>query len=138
MMQANLGDMMLVLPSDQPIYAMGEFDRVTMANGTEPFSIHLRRGQNDVLPLRFEPISITGVSWIANGDIVSGSPPAGFAGGALTWSSGAPPEGSVYVLTGRRYPEYFCYLTLPHDRPQHQGAALPRRIVLRRFDLLGA
>lgn len=138
MAQLDLGDVMLVIPSDQPIYDLGENDRVTMTDRTEPFSLHLVRGVSDVLPLRFNPTTISSVTWIAEGNIVLGAPPGNFFDGQLAWSSGAPPNNQAYVLTGRRNPEYFCYLSLPLDRPHHQGAPLPRRVILRRFDLFGA
>ena len=34
-------------------------------------------------------------------------------------------------------PEYYCFQEIPIDRPEHSGAALPRRVALRRFDLFG-
>jgi len=40
-------------------------------------------------------------------------------------------------LTGRRRQEYFVYAEMPFDRPIHYGLTLPRRVVIRRFDLYG-
>ena len=43
----------------------------------------------------------------------------------------------MYSMTGRRLPEYICYHDFPQDRAHHSGARLPRKVVLRKFDLLG-
>jgi hypothetical protein len=56
----------------------------------------------------------------------------------LQWpTSGGPPAGTQYTLNGTRYREYFVYDDLPQTRNMHQGMPLPRRVVLRRFDLFG-
>lgn len=39
-------DMMLSIPSDSPLYGMGQFDRVEAGNRTEPFSVSFVRGLN--------------------------------------------------------------------------------------------
>lgn len=136
MASLDLGDVMLVLPSDQSIYALGDFDRVTLTDRTEPFSINVIAGVNS---LRFTPISVDRVTWIGSrGELVEGDLPCSYEDGNLVWSSSPPPVGVTYSVTGRRNPEYFCWLSLPLDRPHHHGAALPRRILLRRFDLFGA
>ncbi|WP_103972895.1 hypothetical protein [Methylovulum psychrotolerans] len=44
---------------------------------------------------------------------------------------------STDTLTGRRYPEYYCYQDQPVDRPHQFGASLPRRVALKRYGLLG-
>ncbi len=132
----DAGDIMLVIPSDQPVYAIGELDRVVMADRTEPFSLTRLRGTSDFIG--FAPSQITAVTWIWDGELMSGAIPSVASDGSLSWASGAPPDGVVYALSGRRHPEYFCYLTLPTDRPIHGGEPLPRRVVLRRFDLFGS
>ncbi|MCK7579808.1 MAG: hypothetical protein MZV65_31715 [Chromatiales bacterium] len=43
----------------------------------------------------------------------------------------------TYTLAGRAYPEYFCYGDFPQDRAHHHGEPLPRKVVLRKFDLFG-
>ena len=62
----DAGDVMLVIPSDQPIYQIGEFDRVVMTDRTEPFSLNLIAGVN--AKLRFTPTTIDQVAWIAEDD----------------------------------------------------------------------
>ena len=147
----DAGDVMLVIPSDQPIYQIGEYDRVLMTDRTEPYSFNLITGSN---ALRFDPVSIDTLTWLnEDGDLVQGTPPDGWAAGVFTWDAPepdpedpeaevsepvTPPPGVTVAISGRRHPEYFCYLTLALDRPHHSGEPLPRRVLLRRFDLFGA
>ena len=49
-------DMLLSIPSDSALYAIGQYDRVEALNRTEPFSINFVRGLND--PPKFTIISI--------------------------------------------------------------------------------
>lgn len=134
----DAGDVMLVIPSDQAIYQIGEFDRVLMTDRSEPFSLNLIAGVN--AKLRFTPTTIDQVAWLdAEGEIVEGNPPDYNDAGMLVWAGeDGPPAGVTFSVTGRRHPEYFCYLTLALDRPHHSGEPLPRRVLLRRFDLFGA
>lgn len=133
----DTGDVMLVIPSDVEVYAIGEFDRVILTDRTEPFSLNVVAGVND--QLRWTPSAIDAVSWIgADGVMVDGPAPDDWDDDAPVWEAGGPAHGTTYAITGRRNPEYYCWLTLPLDRPHHGGAALPRRVVLRRFDLYGA
>jgi hypothetical protein len=87
-------------------------------------------------------VSIDRITWLdEEGDLVDGTLPRSWANGVLTWpplAAKTPPAGVTVAITGRRHPEYFCWLTLTLDRPHHSGAPLPRRVVLRRFDLFGA
>lgn len=129
----DAGDVMLVLPSDQSVYALGELDRVILTDRTEPFSMNLIAGTNS---LRCLPVAVDRVTWIENGALVSGDLPCHYEDGQLQWSGAAPPGN--FAVTGRRHPEYFCWQTLPLDRPHHHGEALPRRVILRRFDLFGS
>lgn len=134
----DAGDVMLVIPSDQPLYAIGEYDRVVMVDRTEPFSLNLIAGVN--ARLRFTPTAIDRVLWLdEQQSLVEGNPPDYNDDGLLAWDAGqGPPAGVTFSITGRRHPEYFCWLTLALDRPHHSGEPLPRRVVLRRFDLFGA
>lgn len=131
----DAGDVMLSLPSDSPLYDMGQFDRVLMLNRTEPFSINMIRGMNDII--RFPVVSVDRVFWIVGGAIVEGALPTVLPNGVLDWGASAPPMATNYSLTGRRVPEYFVYQDLPMDRPHHAGMRLPRKVVIRRFDLYG-
>lgn len=129
-------DMMLSIPSDSPLYAIGEFDRVMALHRSEPFSINLVRGLSDTL--RLPVVSVERCYWLdANDAVREASLPTVAANGTISWAGAAPPAGTTYSLTGRRRPEYFCYLEIPTDRPMHHGEPLPRRVVLRRFDLFG-
>lgn len=131
----DAGDAMVVLPYDQPIYAMGEFDRLSFTQKTEAFSMVVVAGIHN--RLRFEPKSIERVFWLVDDQPVDGAIPAFDVDGNLTWNSGEePPAGAVYSVSGRRYPEYYCYLALPWDRPNARGQPLPRKILVRRLDLL--
>ena len=131
----DAGDIMLSIPSDSPLYGIGQFDRVVALNRSEPFSLNLVRGQNDLI--RFRPLSIERVFWLV-GDVPTDAGPVELLpDGRLQWGGAAPPMGATYSVTGRRTPEYFCYQELPADRPMHYGAPLPRRVTLRRFDLFG-
>lgn len=134
--QWDAGDLMLSIPSDSPLYAMGPCDRVAALNRTEPFSINLMHGINTAI--RFAVTAIDSVTWLdSNDELVNGEIPDISGSGELVWGSSPPPAKTTFALTGRRIPEYFCYQDLPLDRPHHAGAALPRRVQLRRFDLFG-
>lgn len=129
-------DVMLSIPSNSPLYGIGQFDRVEALNRTEPFSINFVRGLNDAI--RFRVVSLERAFYLdANEQIVECPLPTVNPDGSLTWGAGAPPPQATFSLTGRRHPDYFCYLEIPTDRPMHFGEKLPRRVVLRRFDLFG-
>jgi hypothetical protein len=130
------GDVVLTLPSDSPAYDMGERDRVVFLQSTTPFSV--TRTRTGAEKLDFPVATVEAVLWLdGNGLRVDGGLPAVAADGSLTWASGAPPAQTQYSITGRRRPEYFCWGDFPQDRAHHGGRTLPRRVVLRRFDLFG-
>lgn len=132
----DAGDIMLSIPSDSPLYAIGQFDRVMAINRSEPFSLNLVRGNNDLI--RFPILSVERVFWLdPTGQAVDADSVSLLPDGRLQWGAVAPPVGITYSVTGRRTPEYFCYQELPADRPMHFGEPLPRRVTLRRFDLFG-
>jgi hypothetical protein len=135
--QYNAGDVLLSIPSSSPLYAIGPFDRVVLSDRSEPFSDALVPGHNT--RLRAPVLSIDKVLWKDEaGALVDGPIPSiGMDGLSLEWGGDGPPEGVAVSITGRRMQEFFCYQDQPFDRPHHGGAALPRRIVLRRFDLFG-
>jgi hypothetical protein len=131
------GDSVVSIPESSPLYEMGQFDRVTLLNAAEQFSLPLVRGApTDRLIGRVEKISR--VFWLdAQKHIVEGGIPQVQANGTLAWDAGAPPAGTQYTISGSRYPEFFCFGAFPSNRNEHQGARLPKRVVLRRFDLWG-
>ena len=133
--QWESGDMMLTIGSDSPLYRMGERDRVTQLNGDDPFSINLRRGYNDKLPWQLK--SVERVFWLAGGALVEGGIPTQQPDGTLAFADGAPPAGTAYSVTGKKYSEYFVFQDFATDRGHHFGAKLPIKVQLRRFDLFG-
>ena len=130
------GDIMLSIPSDSPLYQIGQYDRAMSTNRSEPLSINMTRGQNDIM--RTPVLSIDRAFWLDSANVIqeSGAPTVG-VDGILVWNTNAPPVGTTYSLTGRRRQEYFVYAEMPFDRPIHYGLTLPRRVVIRRFDLYG-
>ena len=128
-------DIMLSIPSDSPLYAMGQFDRVAALHRSEPFSLNLIRGLND--EVKFPVLSVERAFYLEGDQIRDLALPTVNPDGTMNWDGGLPPAGVTYSLSGRRTPEYFCYQELPTDRPLHFGERLPRRVALRRFDLFG-
>lgn len=128
------GDIMLSIPSNSPLYDLGEFDRVVALNRSEPFSLNMIRGSEVARPL---VLGVDRVFWLDESlNIQEGVIPK-VKDGAIVWGEGAPPAGKTYSITGRRREEFFVFRDIPVDRPLHQGVKLPRRVVLRRFDLYG-
>ena len=130
------GDVMVSIPSDSPLYEIKGYDRVTMINRTEPFSMSVITGVND--SFKFHVTQVDSVQWINSGGTLENGFLPNIIDGALSWDIGtAPNDGGQYTLSGRRHPEYFCYQDQPLDRPHQFGEPLPRRIVLKRFDTFG-
>lgn len=136
------GDVVVTLPSDSPIYGLADGDRVLFTNSTVGFSQIFRRGVDDD-PLPFAVHSIERVFWLdPDGEMtIDGGIPIADADGHLRWASAtpiAPPPGQQYSMIGRKNTEYFVALSsLVQDRAHHQGAKLPRKCVLRPWDLYG-
>lgn len=134
------GDIVVTLPSDMPIYDIAQFDRVTMLNSSDRFSQPLTRGAPSER-LLFQPESISRVYWLNSATkepVEATQLPTVSPAGVLTWPAvGSPPLGTTYSITGMRRSEYFCFGELPSNRNMHSGAALPRKVVLRRWDLFG-
>ena len=130
------GDVVITIPSASPLWNIGETDKVAFTDSSQPFSSVLMGGV-DVLP--FEASSISGVVWldpITQLPVTGGVPTQG-ASGQLTWAAGAPPTGTQYTISGRRTPLYYCFKEMAQDRAHSAGLPLPRRVVLRMFDLFG-
>lgn len=130
------GDAMVTVGSDSPMYSAGRFDRVMFMNARDTFSQPLVHDGADRLYL---PVaSIRRCFWLDAGNaIVEGGIPMVRADGALAWTAGEPPAGMPYVLSGTRYNEFFIFNSLPNSRNEHQGVALPKRMQMRKLDLLG-
>lgn len=133
------GDVVLTLPSDSPIYAAGQFDRIVLMDSSVPFTTNLiRGGQGETL--KTPCLTIDRVFWItAQNALVEGGIPTLQTDGTLYWPdpASAPPAGMTYSISGRARPEYYVYMELPSDRAHHGGAALPRKVAARKFDLFG-
>jgi hypothetical protein len=126
------GDQVVTLPSDSQAYAMGQFDRLAMMQSSTPFSVILRPSDK----LREPVIAVDTATWFVGDTLVSAEPPIVY-NESLIWGAVAPPLGVQVSLTGRKRPEYFCLQEFPQDRAHHHGRDLPRRVVLRQFDLFG-
>lgn len=131
------GDSVVSIPENSPLYEMGQFDRVTMLNATEQFSLTLVRGAaTERLIGKIEAIGR--VFWLDDDkEIVRGGIPTVASNGTLTWAADAPPAGKLYTIAGTRFLEFYCFGDFPSNRNEHQGARLPKRVVLRKFDLWG-
>ena len=133
------GDAVVTIPQASPMYDMGMFDRVVMLNSDDVFSLVLTRG--GVNEKIFEPVkSVTRLFWLdAQSNIVDGALPTVASDGTISWATGAtqPAVGTQYTIQGMKFSEYFCFGPFPSDRNEHQGMRLPKRVVLRKFDLFG-
>lgn len=132
------GDLVLSIPENSPMYNIRQFDRVTAETNTDEFSMPLVHGSPKERihgPIK----EITNVFWFdADGAEVPGGTPVVAADGTLTWPTGGePPAGKTYSISGIRFAEWYCFGAFSIDRMKHAGARLPRRMVLRKFDLLG-
>ncbi len=135
--QWQSGDVILTLPSDQPAYAMAEYDRVVLCDSTVPFSIVREMTGPQVVELNVKSIDRVFSIDPDTGQQVLHRIPSVSPQGVLTWLSNPPPPGQQYTISGRRAPEYFCFADYPQDRAHHGGAKLPRKVVMRLFDLFG-
>jgi hypothetical protein len=133
------GDIVVTIPGDVSMYDIGQYDRVTMLNSSDRFSQPYTRGAPSERMV-FQPESLERVYWLhpTTKQPVEGALPTISDEGVFTWPAvGAPPLGVTYSITGKRRSEYFCFGELPSNRNMHGGAALPRKVVLRRWDLFG-
>lgn len=130
--------MVLSIPENSALYEIAQFDRITIETSTDAFSIALIRGAvNERVPGAIK--SIDRVFWFNQaGDIVEGSVPTVASNGVPSWpNGGAPPAGVSYSVSGWRYAEYYCFGPFSSDRMKHAGMRLPKRMVMRGFDLFG-
>lgn len=132
------GDVVVTVPGDSVMWDVAQFDRVTLRNASDRFSIALTRGAVTERLLH-SVRQIDRVFWLApvTKAIVEGGIPSFDARGHLTWSAGEPPAGTSYSITGTKFPDYWVFGDMPSSRNEHSGSRLPRRVVLRRWDLWG-
>jgi hypothetical protein len=131
------GDVIITIPSDSPVYGVAESDRVTFTDSTEPFNAVIIGG---VDILTFPAASIDQVVWrdSITKVIIQAGIPGQAEDGSLSWTTGPiPPTGQQYSIKGRRHQRYYCFQALPQERRHSAGLPLPRRVVLRLFDLFG-
>lgn len=138
--QIENGDQLLSVPGASPLRDAGEFDLVVMLDSSKPYALVLQRdGTEKVDPSTH---SIERCFWLNPGDraeVEGGIPSVAPGTGALSWAdpATAPPMGVQFSLRGRRRPTYFVFGTMPQDRAHGGGLPLPRKIVVRLFDLFG-
>jgi hypothetical protein len=131
------GDLSLSIPQYSGLWDAGQYDRVTMLNATTVFSQPLTRGAPSER-LLFQPKIISRVFWLhpQTRAVVEGGIPVVDNSGMLSWPGvGEPPAGTTYSITGEKFDEYFVWMAFPSDRNMHQGMRLPKKAVVRRFDL---
>ena len=134
------GDMVVSIPEESPAWDIGgQFDRVITLNGLDGFSDVFTHGATTER-LRLPINQVERVFWFAADKvtIVDGGIPVFDANGRMSWPDGGePPIGTQYTITGDIFSEYYMLDAFPSDRNEHQGMRLPKRIVLRKFDLFG-
>ena len=134
--QFELGDVVVTIPSDSPVYGVGEFDRVRFQHSSEPFSRVQVRGRETLFDRAI--VRVDRVVVLRGGTLVDLPLPSFGEDGVPVWPESDPLRpGETYTLAGRSRPEYYCYGDFPQDRAHHHGLCLPRKVVLRKFDLFG-
>lgn len=133
------GDVVVTIPENSPMWDAGQFDKVIMLNATDRFSLPLRRGGHGDNLSMYEVKSIERVFWKhpQTGALVEGGIPELQPDGQLVWTDREPPPGTSYSITGWQFSAYFVWGDFPSNRNSHSGMRLPKRVVLRRWDLLG-
>jgi len=130
------GDAMMTVCSDSSMYAAGQWDRFRAATSTSPFSYDFfHDGTERIIGT---VVSLSRVFWLndaGTANVEGGIPTIG-TNGALSWTTGEPPAGRDYSITGIKYDEWICFADMPNDRNEHYGLALPKRMPVRRVDLL--
>lgn len=129
------GDVVCTLPSDSKAYGMGERDRVRFDDSTQPFSLNYVN--SGTIKLDYIVTCFERLFWLDDNltTAIDGSLPTVKNDGTLVFGAKAPPSGKQFTVTGRRNPEYYAFMEFPQDRAHFGGEDLPRRIVLRNFDL---
>lgn len=132
------GDLIATIPNTSPVWGAGLYDRITLRDATEAFSVYLIRGHVSER-LLFEVVEVHEVFWknATTQALVPGGIPTINENGVPVFTEKAPPAGTTYSITGTRRPEYFVARDLPSSRGMHSGEALPKRLQLRRWDLFG-
>ena len=134
--QFETGDVVLTVPNTSPFWAAGEWDRAIMINSSEPFDALLT--YTGAEKANFPVVSFDQVVWLNTSQaVVMGGLPVQNPDRTLSWPAGSPPSNTQYSLRGRKRPEYFVFKDFPQDRAHFGGLPLPRRVIMRKFDLFG-
>ena len=120
------------------IYGIGDFDRVTLVDSVVRQSFVGQRGQADTVPERTIR-AVTDAFGLHNGAKVPLEDGTDFrvTGNTVEWLSSALAVGEGYTLRYVASPEYFVWTSIEQPRAHDLGKALPKRVVLRSFDLFG-
>jgi hypothetical protein len=136
--QSEAGDLVLTIPHEATIYGMGQWDRVTAMNTQQVFSQVLIAG-SPLEKLWTSVISLTKVFWLSPDGtaIIAGDLPTLNPDGSINWSASAaaPEAGTQYTITGTKKLDYYCWGMYPTNRNFQQGLQLPRKVILRDWDL---
>lgn len=130
------GDLVVSIHEASPMYEISQFDRVTQLTSTNDFSLPFVHG-SVTERIHGSVKAVSRLFWLDGATVVDGPLPVVNGDGTFSWPNGEPPSGKTYSLTGTRYAEYFCFGPFSNDRMKHGGARLPRKMVMRGFDLFG-
>lgn len=134
------GDVLISIPADTPLWGAGENDRVVFADGHQTFQAHMT---NDGSARLREPvIRLDRCYWLGPnglGVVECSLPRLDRTTGALDWAdlTTAPDPGGQFVVIGAKRPEFFFWREVPISRSHFNGLPLPKRAVLKKFDLFG-
>lgn len=135
----EMGDATLTIPQASAMYDAGAYDRITLLNSNEKFSLKFKRGAANERIYR-RVLSISRVWWLVGDTPVDGGTDGitVAANGVITFGgANPPPVGVQYSITGIANDEYFIWDNQSSDRGEHFGARLPKKLIARRFDLFG-
>jgi hypothetical protein len=138
------GDMIATVPARdvcgtvQEIYGIGDMDRVTLLDSVIRRNFVGTRGQQDVLLGRVVRI-VMDAFYLDSGSPVPLAEGIDFrvTGNVVEWLRGTTPDGTAYSLRYIACPECFVWKTLEQPRAHDLGLALPKKVILRSFDLFG-
>lgn len=133
------GDLVCTIPEISVMWDdFGPYDRLIALNATHSFSrVFIKGHPTERLNVPVE--SIKSVYWRnAAGDVVNGVIPKVSSNGEITFpdEGKVPPYQTKYVMKGLTYSDYFIFRDIGANRNEHSGMRLPKKLVLRRFNLL--
>jgi len=130
------GDQVITIGNDSPLYGVSNGDRVLLINSSIPFEVNLDHTGTEIFPYSFESIqSIAKVFWISGSSYAYSTIAINSTTNRVEWTANEPSINTQYTVLGRRNPEYYAYMDYPVDRSHFHGLPLPRRIVLRNYEV---